>query len=203
MGGDEAGGAARLDGARATGGTVVALVHLDLTGCDSWWRRVGPIGFHSALAGWSDRGVELPGVRASGGRHRRHVHGTKQVGGSAWVSARGRFRAGVEGLRAVAILAVVLYHAGLGAAGGGYVGVDIFLRAAGLSDHGPVVGRAGAHRTAVVRLVRLVYARRARRLLPAAMLVVATMVALLVALPAAVVLPPLVGLAGLVLTLAA
>jgi peptidoglycan/LPS O-acetylase OafA/YrhL len=37
-----------------------------------------------------------------------------------------RFRTDVEGLRAVAVLAVVAYHAGLGAVGGGYVGVDIF-----------------------------------------------------------------------------
>jgi peptidoglycan/LPS O-acetylase OafA/YrhL len=42
------------------------------------------------------------------------------------VGTRDRFRADVEGLRAVAILAVVLYHAGLRVVGGGYVGVDVF-----------------------------------------------------------------------------
>jgi peptidoglycan/LPS O-acetylase OafA/YrhL len=146
----------------------------------------------------SERGTA--GARASGGRHRRHVHGTQQVGGSAWVGARGRFRVGVEGLRAVAILAMVLYHAGPGAAGGGYVGVDIFYVLSGFPITGLLwaeLGRTGRPSFA------LLYARRARRLLPAAMLMVATMVALLAALPAAVVLSPLVGLAGLVLILAA
>jgi peptidoglycan/LPS O-acetylase OafA/YrhL len=116
------------------------------------------------------------------------------------VGARGRFRAGVEGLRAVAILAVVLYHAGLGAAGGGYLGVDIFYVLSGFLITGLLWGELG--HTGRLSFA-LFYARRARRLLPAAMLVVATMVALLAALPAAVVLPPLVGLAGLVLILAA
>ena len=37
-----------------------------------------------------------------------------------------RFRADVEGLRAVAVLAVVVYHAGLSQVGGGFVGVDVF-----------------------------------------------------------------------------
>ena len=40
--------------------------------------------------------------------------------------ATNRFRADVEGLRAVGVLAVVAYHAGLGAVGGGFVGVDVF-----------------------------------------------------------------------------
>ncbi|MEY2953869.1 MAG: hypothetical protein RLZZ401_1956, partial [Pseudomonadota bacterium] len=32
----------------------------------------------------------------------------------------------IEGLRAVAVLAVVLFHVELGSVSGGYVGVDIF-----------------------------------------------------------------------------
>jgi hypothetical protein len=42
-----------------------------------------------------------------------------------------RFRADVEGLRAVAVLAVVAYHAGLGWVGGGFVGVDVFYVVSG------------------------------------------------------------------------
>ena len=38
-----------------------------------------------------------------------------------------RFRPDVEGLRAVAIVLVVLYHGGLKALSGGYVGVDVFF----------------------------------------------------------------------------
>ncbi|HZE16934.1 MAG TPA: acyltransferase family protein, partial [Mycobacterium sp.] len=33
----------------------------------------------------------------------------------------------MEGLRAVAVLAVVLFHAGVPGVGGGYVGVDVFF----------------------------------------------------------------------------
>ncbi len=38
-----------------------------------------------------------------------------------------RFRPDVEGLRAVAVLLVVFYHAGLSWLSGGYVGVDVFF----------------------------------------------------------------------------
>jgi peptidoglycan/LPS O-acetylase OafA/YrhL len=38
-----------------------------------------------------------------------------------------RYRPDVDGLRAVAVLGVVLFHAGLTWIGGGYVGVDVFL----------------------------------------------------------------------------
>ena len=37
------------------------------------------------------------------------------------------FRPDVQGLRAVAILLVVLYHAGIPGIRGGYVGVDVFF----------------------------------------------------------------------------
>jgi hypothetical protein len=37
------------------------------------------------------------------------------------------FRQDIEGLRAAAVLAVVIFHAGVPGVGGGYVGVDVFL----------------------------------------------------------------------------
>jgi peptidoglycan/LPS O-acetylase OafA/YrhL len=67
------------------------------------------------------------------------------------------------------ILAVVLYHAGLRAAGGGYVGVDIFYVLSGFLITGLLWEEL--RQTGRVSLASF-YARRARRLLPAAMLVV-------------------------------
>ena len=37
------------------------------------------------------------------------------------------FRPDIEGLRAVAVLAVVLFHAEVPGVGGGYIGVDVFF----------------------------------------------------------------------------
>ena len=38
-----------------------------------------------------------------------------------------RYRSEIDGLRAVAVLPVMLFHAGIDLFRGGYVGVDIFL----------------------------------------------------------------------------
>ena len=79
-----------------------------------------------------------------------------------------RFRADVEGLRAVAVVAVVTYHAGLGRVGGGFVGVDVFYVLSGFLITGLLWDELDG--TGRLRLGAF-YARRARRLLPAAALV--------------------------------
>jgi peptidoglycan/LPS O-acetylase OafA/YrhL len=86
----------------------------------------------------------------------------------------GDFRPDIEGLRAVAILAVVAYHAGLSAIPGGYVGVDVFFVISGflITDH---LGRELAERGRIS--FGAFYARRARRLLPSALLVIGVTVA--------------------------
>jgi peptidoglycan/LPS O-acetylase OafA/YrhL len=76
-----------------------------------------------------------------------------------------RFRPDLEGLRAVAILLVLLYHVGLPWLGGGYVGVDVFFVLSGFLITGLIVRELEASGT--IRLPAF-YARRARRLLPAA-----------------------------------
>src|SRR5215213_9889499 len=87
---------------------------------------------------------------------------------SASVQTTSRFRADVEGLRAVAVLAVVVYHAGLSQVGGGFVGVDVFYVLSGFLITGLLWEELQT--TAGLRLGAF-YGRRARRLLPAAVLV--------------------------------
>ncbi|MEC3980194.1 acyltransferase family protein [Amycolatopsis sp. H20-H5] len=78
------------------------------------------------------------------------------------------FRTDIQALRAVAVLAVVLNHLWPSRLTGGYVGVDVFFVISGflISSH---IGRE-ISRTGRVRLGRF-YARRIRRLLPAAFVV--------------------------------
>ncbi|SDF67618.1 Peptidoglycan/LPS O-acetylase OafA/YrhL, contains acyltransferase and SGNH-hydrolase domains [Cellulosimicrobium cellulans] len=93
-------------------------------------------------------------------------------------AAPDRFRLDVQGLRAVAVAAVVLYHAGVPWLPGGYVGVDVFFVISGFLITGHLLrsletdGRLG---------LAEFYARRARRILPAsfAVLVVTMVVAAL------------------------
>jgi peptidoglycan/LPS O-acetylase OafA/YrhL len=87
-----------------------------------------------------------------------------------------RFRPDVEGLRALAVIAVLAYHAGVPGFSGGYVGVDVFFVVSGFLITGLLVEERVQQRT--ISLARF-YGRRARRLLPAsALVVVATLAAL-------------------------
>ncbi|MGH9105086.1 MAG: acyltransferase family protein [Acidimicrobiales bacterium] len=83
------------------------------------------------------------------------------------------FRPDIQGLRAVAILLVVLYHAKLGV-GGGYVEVDVFFVISGFLTTRQLADELESRR----RISFLgFYARRVRRILPAAtVLIVATTV---------------------------
>jgi len=74
------------------------------------------------------------------------------------------FRLDIEGLRAVAVLAVVLFHADIPGVGGGFVGVDVFFVISGFLITGLLWREAST--TGTVRLLRF-YGGRARRLLPA------------------------------------
>ena len=112
--------------------------------------------------------TELPGEVVSSGSGER---------------ATERFRPDLEGLRAVAVLLVLLYHAGLPGFTGGYVGVDVFFVLSGFLITGLIVRELESSGT--VRLASF-YARRARRLLPAAAVVLAATM-----LASAILLPPL------------
>lgn len=78
------------------------------------------------------------------------------------------FRGDVEGLRAVAVVLVVLYHSGVSWLPGGFVGVDVFFVISGFLITGLLI-REHEKRGAIS--LPGFYARRARRILPAAMVV--------------------------------
>ena len=87
----------------------------------------------------------------------------------------------LDGLRTIAVYLVVLFHADIEAASGGFVGVDLFFVLSGYLVTNVLLSDLAANGT--VRLTRF-YSRRARRLIPAAaVVVVATAVAALMVLP--------------------
>jgi peptidoglycan/LPS O-acetylase OafA/YrhL len=80
------------------------------------------------------------------------------------------FRTDIEGLRAVAILLVVAFHAGIPGVGGGFVGVDVFFVLSGYLITELLVREVD--QTGTLNFGRF-YARRVRRLLPASSLMLA------------------------------
>ncbi|MEU2611988.1 acyltransferase family protein [Micromonospora sp. NPDC007271] len=83
-------------------------------------------------------------------------------------SSQTSFRADIEGLRALAVVLVLVGHAGSQFLPGGFVGVDVFFVISGFLITGLLVDELD--RTGRISLAGF-YARRAKRLLPAAGLV--------------------------------
>jgi peptidoglycan/LPS O-acetylase OafA/YrhL len=110
------------------------------------------------------------------------------MGWRTWVRGRGHvhearhsplpeseYRRDVQGLRAVAVLIVVLDHAGISYLSGGYVGVDVFFVLSGFLITGVLL--SGVEKLGYLSFVDF-YIRRAKRILPAATLtLVATIIA--------------------------
>src|ERR1700744_795751 len=78
--------------------------------------------------------------------------------------------AGLDGLRALAVVAVLLYHGGVSWSGGGFLGVEMFFVLSGFLITSLLVAEWG--RSGAIAL-RAFWARRARRLLPALFALVA------------------------------
>ena len=84
-------------------------------------------------------------------------------GGALGLRGGVTYRADIDGLRAVAVLAVFAFHAEVGAAPGGFVGVDVFFVISGYLITGILVREMAAGTFSLVRF----YERRVRRILPA------------------------------------
>lgn len=82
-----------------------------------------------------------------------------------------KYRGDIDGLRAISILAVVAFHAGLPCVNGGYVGVDVFFVISGFLITKLLLEEKA--RTGTIDLAGF-WARRVRRILPSLLFVIAT-----------------------------
>jgi peptidoglycan/LPS O-acetylase OafA/YrhL len=78
-----------------------------------------------------------------------------------------RYRAEIDGLRAVAVFPVILFHAGFEHFNGGFVGVDVFFVISGYLITTIILAEKEQGTFSLVNF----YERRARRILPALFLV--------------------------------
>ncbi len=74
-----------------------------------------------------------------------------------------KYRSEIDGLRAVAVVPVILFHAGFERFSGGFVGVDVFFVLSGYLITSILLAEISAGRFSLLRF----YERRARRILPA------------------------------------
>lgn len=73
------------------------------------------------------------------------------------------YRREIDGLRALAVMPVILFHAGTSWFAGGFLGVDVFFVISGYLIIGLMIGELGAGKFSLHQF----YIRRARRILPA------------------------------------
>lgn len=80
-----------------------------------------------------------------------------------------QYRRDIDGLRAVAVLPVIFFHAGFPLFSGGFVGVDVFFVISGYLITGIILSELAAGKFSIITF----YERRARRILPALFFVIA------------------------------
>ena len=79
-----------------------------------------------------------------------------------------KYRAEIDGLRALAVVPVILFHAGFSLFGGGFVGVDVFFVISGYLITTILIDDIENRRFSILSF----YERRARRILPALFFVI-------------------------------
>ncbi len=101
--------------------------------------------------------------------------------GSEMVPTESNYRPDIDGLRAIAVMSVVLYHFGIGGLQGGFVGVDVFFVISGYLITGIIHSELKRGEFTLARF----YERRARRIFPAlfVMLLVTMVTGFFVLLP--------------------
>ena len=117
-----------------------------------WWRSFTPSAFQAppATGSSSDRALDTPDLAAAG------------------VGRELDFRKDINGLRAVAVLGVVAFHADRALVPGGFAGVDVFFVISGF-----LISRIILSECAVGHFsLPAFYAKRAKRILPALLVVV-------------------------------
>ena len=74
-----------------------------------------------------------------------------------------KYRPEIDGLRAIAVMVVIFFHAGFSVFSGGFVGVDVFFVLSGYLISSIILKEQKAGTFSLVNF----YERRARRILPA------------------------------------
>ncbi|WP_227734571.1 acyltransferase family protein, partial [Yersinia proxima] len=87
---------------------------------------------------------------------------------SADSSFKNEYRSDIDGLRAIAVIAVILYHFNLFNVSGGFIGVDVFFVISGYLITKGILSLSGTGRFSYSGF----YIRRSRRLLPALIVVI-------------------------------
>ncbi len=85
-----------------------------------------------------------------------------------------KYRQEIDGLRAIAVLSVILFHANFTLFGGGFVGVDVFFVISGYLITSIIIKELDQQKFSLINF----YLRRARRILPALFFVVFTTIPL-------------------------
>lgn len=102
------------------------------------------------------------------------------------MSANIKFRSDIQGLRAIAVLAVILFHFNPAWLPGGFVGVDVFLVISGYLIASILLGKKAQVDYSPIGTLRYFYASRFKRIAPAyfVMLIVVSLLAAVLFLPA-------------------